>query len=198
MLANMPKTKGKKPVAKKKKAAAPKKKEGAREILEALDVWLEKCGLDQRVVYSKPIAASAVSAAEKKLGMKLPSSYVDFVTKHGTFEISGELTGRGFGNDTALLAPAEAVKETLRYRKELAKAGDADGREILDDGLLFCADPRDEAFFLFVLSSAKGGDMRTRLYDYQNPGLNDPHHDGDGTFDSVVDEIAMQVLANTE
>jgi hypothetical protein len=119
-----------------------------------------------------------------------PPSYVDFVTRHGTFSISGAITGRRAGNDAALFSPADVVKQTERHREELATTT----QQILNDGILFCGDPCAEYFHLFVISGADAnGEMKTRGYDYQDPANTDPWFEGDGTFLSVVEAIAKNV-----
>lgn len=130
----------------------------------------------------------------------MPRSHVDFVMTHGAFCIDGDLTGRGSGNDTELFSPHRILEQTTRYREMLAKSKDTDSQEILNDGLLFCGDPCNEYFHLFVVSSANEvtGEMATRGYDYQDPGNSDPWHEGDGTFDSVVEEIAQTVRDNAQ
>lgn len=144
--------------------------------------------------FSKPVAREELEKAAKRLGVAFPPSYAELVTTYGAFTLSGELTGRGRGNDTSLFPPARAAKETLAYRAKMAKARDEDAKEILNDGILFCGDPKDEAFHLFVVSTRTSrGEMKTRHYDYQDPGNNDPWFEGDGTFASVVTGLLQRV-----
>jgi hypothetical protein len=147
-----------------------------------------------RVKWRAKVTTAELKEAERALGVALPPSYREFVRGAGTFVSSGALTGRGGGNDTVLFTPAEIVKQTKRYRKELSASSDEDGKQILNDGIVFCADPRDEYFHLFVISGArKNGEMKTRAYDYQDPATTDPWHEGDGTFASVIDGIITRV-----
>ncbi len=170
---------------------------GLARAIDELNNWLEQQEVEPRVAFGKPVSAADVAKAEAKLGVNLPPSYVDFVTKHGPFHISGALTGRGEGNDTRLLKPADACKETLRHRKEMEQHEDEESQRILDDCIIFCADPGDEFFHLFVISSADArGEMPTRPWDYQDPGNNDPWHEGDGTFASVIEQLIETVRAH--
>ena len=60
--------------------------------------------------------------------------------------------------------------------------------------LVFCVDPDGEYLHLYVVSSADtAGEMPTRPYSYQDPGLNDPWYEGDGRFASVIAEIVAAV-----
>lgn len=162
--------------------------------LDALNDWLEENEVEPRVVFGKPVTAAQVAQAEAALGAKLPPSYVDFVTTRGPLHLSGALTGRGRGNDTRLLTPADVVKETQCYRKEVRLLDDEESRAIVDDGLIFCVDPDGEYFHLFVISSADGrGEMPTRPWDYQDTGNNEPWHEGKDTFASVIESIIATV-----
>lgn len=169
----------------------------AKQRLDALNGWLEDNGLDARVEFSAPIAAADIDAAEQELGCRLPPSYRRFVGEHGTFVVSGALTGRGDGNDTCLFPPAALVSVTKHLRAELEASSDEDSAAILVDGIAFCDDPADEFFHLFVVSGAAAdGEMKTRGYDYQDPANTDPWFEGDGTFDTVVDGIIATVRAH--
>ena len=171
--------------------------EGARKLageLDELNEWLAENDVEHRVVFGKPVTAADVAATEKALAVKLPRAYVDFVTTRGPFEYSGALTGRGEGNDTRLLAPADVTLETLRFRKEMALSRDEEGQHIVDDGIVFCVDPDGEFLHLFVISSAAAdGEMPTRPFDYQDLGMNDPWYEGDGSFASVIGELIATV-----
>lgn len=179
---------------------ARRKAKDPRAILDELNAWLAEHEIEARVVFTRPVSRTAIAGAERSLGRRFPPAYVEFVTRNGTFTISGSLTGRGEGNDTVLLDPEGAARATAEYRKRLAKSRDTTSQAILADGLLFCADPRGEFFHLFVLSSANAqGEMKTRSYDYQDPGNNDGHRPGGGpgagSFASVIADIAAVVRA---
>jgi hypothetical protein len=76
----------------------------------------------------------------------------------------------------------------------MAEIQDDNSLKIVNDALFFCADPSDELFYLFVLSSKdKTGEMKTRSYDYQDPANSEPWFAGDGTFASAIEEIAATV-----
>ncbi len=171
-----------------------------KRILDELNELLEKKGIGERVNFTEPVTQDKIEEAERELGVTLPPSYVEFVTQHGLFYIDGGLTGRGSGNDTELFSPEEIIEKTLEYRKEMKDSNDIDSQKILDDGLIFCADPCDEYFYLFVLSSAgknKNGEMYTRGYDYQDPACCDPWYEvEDGSFESVVEEVVNCVKKN--
>lgn len=169
-----------------------------KQKLDELNAWLEEQGVEDRVTFSDPVSSSEVADAEKALGFKLPPSYVDFITQYGLFSISGNLTGRGSGNDTELFSPTEAIEETNHYREELAEfAEGSEDAKIINDALIFCADPLDEFFHLFVISSANtDGEMPTRSYNYQDPACSDDWYEGDGSFESTIDEIIETVREN--
>lgn len=166
--------------------------------LSALNKWLEDQGVDGEVDFGPPIKAAAIAKAEKGLGVRLPPSYVDFVTTHGTFTISGNLTGCGEGNDSELFEPERIVKETKNYRKEF-KDDASDDQKIANDGLFFASDPNDERYFVFVISSAEAnGEMKARYYDYQDPANTDGWFEGNCTFDDVIDQLIETVKDNSQ
>lgn len=166
-------------------------------LLDKTNAWISKNDLEYTITFSAVASAADVAGAEAKLGVALPRSYAEFVTTFGNFQISGALTGRGDGNDTALLSPAEVVATTLRLRKEFAKSKDVESKKIVEDGIIFAVDPTGEFYHLFVVSSAdKTGDMKTRGYDYQDPANTDPWTEGDGTFAEVVEGFVTQVRDN--
>jgi hypothetical protein len=167
-------------------------------ILRELNEWLAAKGHAGRVVFSEAVPGAEVEKAQEVLGVRLPRSYVEFVMSHGVFTIDGDLTGRGSGNDTRLFRPRELAEETARLRQSVSELGDEEGQEVAEDALFFCGDPVDEYFHLFVVSSAHDGDMPTRAYDYQDPACTDPWHEGDGTFDSIVEGIATLVRTTVE
>lgn len=169
----------------------------ARRLLDDLNEWLTELDAEERIEFTPvPNAAAELAAAAAYAGRPLPPAYADFVEHHGVFFVSGDLTGRGGGNDTRLLSPAEAVEGTRRYREEAAQFEDEVSQEILEDGLLFCADPADEYFHLFVLSSADAdGEMGVRAYDYQDPANNDEWHEGDTDFLGTITELVGRIRA---
>ena len=165
--------------------------------LDKLSSWLTKNKIEQLIRFSAPISEAEIKKAESVLKEKLPPSYKEFVATCGAFVIPGELTGNGYMNDSALYAPNEIAEQTLKYRKLIAKSKDENSKKILNDGLLFCSHPRNERFFLFVLSGTnKKGEIRSRFYDYQDPANNDPWFEGDGNFDSTIDELVKTVRKN--
>jgi len=167
------------------------------ELLDELDEWLDENEIEPRVVWSPRVKNKDVARAARALGVRLPPSYVELVTTRGTFFIDGDLTGRGSGNDTRLLTPSEIVEHTERYRGEAHEHDGPEQQRILDDALIFCADPKGELFHLFVISSLDdAGEMATRPYDYQNLGMNDGWHEGDGSFASVIEGIVADVEEN--
>lgn len=166
--------------------------------LDKLNEWLQENGETHTITFSRPISHPEIAEAEKIIGVRFPPSYTNFVTQHGTFVIPGVLTDHGFGNDSVLFSPSQVVEETQRYRKEFTQSEDEESEEIFQDGLVFCADPQNEFFHLFVLSSAdETGEMSTRSFDYQDLGNNDPWYEGDDTFDSVIESLIDSVYGHT-
>ncbi|MGE0550497.1 MAG: SMI1/KNR4 family protein [Kofleriaceae bacterium] len=172
----------------------------AAEIKRAFDdlnAWLSASRVAHAVVFSAPIAHAELDAAARRLGVTFPPSYARFVTEHGTFTISGAITGRGEGNDTALLSPRDAVTQTDKYRRWVAESDDADSIQILQDAIVFCEDPEDEYVHLFVISSADAaGEMNAREYNYQDPATSDPWFEGDGSFATTMSFIIETVRSN--
>nr|WP_198999800.1 SMI1/KNR4 family protein [Flavobacterium sp. ASV13] len=168
----------------------------AKQLLNELDQWLQENGIEERVLYGKPVTQKEIQKAEKKLGVKLPPSYTAFVTNYGAFEIDGELTGRGSGNSVELLSPDQITEETTEQRTSINENYDDEcpEKEIINDGLLFCGDPIGEFYYTYVISSTDAtGEMNARGFDCDDFGTNDHWHEGDMTFYTVVEEIVEQI-----
>jgi len=137
------------PVLETQKFVRPKLKGTPYERLMQLDAAMRAAKHeDYADVAWKKVKPSDVAAAEKKLGTKLPPSYVAFVKEHGVFDIRG--TNEAVYN--RLLAPLEIAKVTLALRQH--------GEEFLEDGLCFQGNLYDDNFYAFRVSSRrKDGEM---------------------------------------
>jgi predicted DNA-binding WGR domain protein len=185
----------------------------AKQFLNDLNAWAAKNGLKENVNFSKPFTMADIEEAEKKLKVKLPLSYVEFVTCYGTFFISGEITGNGWGNDTYLLSPSQVADRTLEHRNDYQQFGEnidnynpeeepdshVEAYRIINDGLMFCACPTDDASYVFVISSADvSGEMKARYFDVDDFGMNTPWFEGDLTFSECVAEIIENIKNQEE
>ncbi len=95
---------------------------------------LAKSESSRKLCYSKKkITLSEIKAAEKKLGVKFPRVYCNFVTKHGAFwfqHFEGKKAVSNMFNQ--LFTPTEIVKHTMGWKK-LIKSMIKDGDEFSDE-----------------------------------------------------------------
>ncbi len=91
----------------------------ASDIITELDIALRN---EQHTRYAmlkfKPVSADQVAAAEARLGVKLPQSYVELVTRVGAFEIVNGKTGQDARSWYPLLSPDEIVQHTPSQRPD--------------------------------------------------------------------------------
>lgn len=123
------------------------------------------------LIFSEPVLLSDVEAAEKRLRVKLPPSYVNLVTRYGRFKVLWEMpadpaeevakkfdTYEGF---YALLHPMEIVAETL----ELRQAYEEETADMLRDSLCFQENRYRSDFYTFRISDARqDGEMSVHAF----------------------------------
>jgi hypothetical protein len=155
----------KKPV-KKRPAARPKprpskKAETGIDAVKRLQKVIDQKGHDTygALVFSEPIDPVEVAMAERKLGVRLPPSYVKLVTKHGCFKLVWEKPEDGteypkLRGCRALLPPADIASETIGARKAYAKTRTG---EMLAESLLFQENYYRDNFYTFRVSEPLGG-----------------------------------------
>jgi tetratricopeptide (TPR) repeat protein len=112
------------------------------------------------LVFSKPIAADELAKAEKRLGTKLPPSYVELVTQHGLFKLLWDVpehADEAFSHAKfnklhgcrALLSPLDIARETLSIRKAYASTDDDQTSAQLAESLLFQENYYRDNFYVF-------------------------------------------------
>jgi hypothetical protein len=127
------------------------------------------------LVFSRPVEDAEIAAAEKKLGVALPPSYVRFVKTHGLFKLlfepppAARVSARQFedvGGARALLSPADIASETLATRGAHAETDDAETATMLGDSLLFQENHYRDNFYAFRISDAgsHGGEMSVHAF----------------------------------
>jgi hypothetical protein len=166
------------PTQPRKKSKVPKLRGTPYERLVQLDEAMRAAKHDDYAgVAWKKVKPGDVTKAEKKLGTKLPPSYVAFVTEHGVFHIEGtddEVYNR-------LLPPLEIAKITLALRKR---------ERFVKDGLCFQGNLYDDNFYAFRVSSRrKDGEMTVGEW----------NHDDDSFWPKrfkTFDEHLSQLCAN--
>jgi|GEM_PF-6074651 len=125
------------------------KENGVAEAVERLKAFVSEKE-DMSVEFSKPLSDAEVQKLEKKYGLKLPPSYVRFLSTYGTFKVlyGGEHIGMELPNELHAVAPdpsdavdgddpdvAEAIAEALFFQR-------------MDDDAVenfWCFNPRDRA-----------------------------------------------------
>jgi hypothetical protein len=126
-----------------------------------LEATIAKAGHRRfKAVSFTPVTRADVAAAEKRLGVQLPPSYVKLVTEVGAFRITGT-EGRFW---YPLLAPAEIVEHTLAARA-------AAGRDkALQDLVFFQGNMYLDNFYCFVVSTKRAnGEMAIDAYYHDDP-----------------------------
>jgi hypothetical protein len=134
----------------------------AHAALMKLDAALRKADHeDYRRVAWKKVKAAEVAKAEKRLRGKLPPSYVELVTTHGLFVISGDDTDKYEAVESQynrLLAPVEIAQLTEDMRRHFTEEEDEDNSKFLADAIPFQGNLYDDNFYVFRVSSRRKQD----------------------------------------
>src|SRR4051812_12517498 len=133
---------------------AKKKSERATDAVLRLQTALKEAkNADYVRLVFKKATSREIAAAEKKLKVKLPPSYLELVTGLGAFKVVGPCKTSDWDNAqpfyNPVLLPSEMVTRTLRKRSTYADNGEEDVAEMLEDSLLFQGNVYYDNFFTF-------------------------------------------------
>jgi hypothetical protein len=114
---------------------------------------------DYRGIAWKKVKPADLAKVEQRLKIRLPPSYVSFVTRYGLFVISSEEVDRyeeaGDGYDR-LLRPSEMATITRALRRDYADFHD--DPKFIKDAVCFQCRPYEDDFYVFRVSSRRKKD----------------------------------------